>query len=774
MPGNQERFQQAINQGHSAAWDQAWDKAADFYRQALTEFPDDPKTLANLALALYELQDFENALKIYQRAASVSPNDPVPHEKVAELLERTGNVEQANKAYMEVAEKYARNKDIEKAIENWTSVVSLDPESLMAHSRLALVYERLNRKQQAIMEYIAVASLMQHTGEMQKAVQTINHLMQVYPDSNEAKQALGMIQTATPLPTPRRPRGATGPLMMAQVKQLESAKADKEATSLDPIQEARQAALTALAGMLFEQAAEPQPTQQQQPRGLASIVKGTSILGQHIDYTKMTLHISQAIDLQSHGKDSEAVNELERAIEAGLVESPAAHFDLGLLLSKGERLESAVRNLQRAVKHTSFALGARLLLGQTYHKMERIKEASNEYLEALKIADSESVAAEYAEELIQLYEPIIEAFGQQSDPKFQLRLCDNIRNMLVRPDWRAHVKRARQQLPIQAEGTPPVPLAEMLTEASSGQVVESLSKVNQLARAGHIRTAMEEAFYALKFAPTYLPLHICIGDLLWQDNRLPDAVHKYTVVAESYSVRGEANRAIALLKRVSELAPMDMEPRNHLIDLMMERGQVEETVHEFLKLAEVYYSQADLGLARKTYTRALRYAQQANVDRHSKVNLLHRMADIDMQSLDWRQALRVFDQVRTLEPDDEKARNQLIDLNLRLGQAAQALAELDNYITHLRNTGQEKKALEFLTNLVQENPNQPAMHRRLGEFYRQLGRNEDAIAQLDAAINLFLQAGNRPAAVETVMAILALNPPNVADYQQMLAKLQQK
>ena len=162
------------------------------------------------------------------------------------------------------------------------------------------------------------------------------------------------------------------------------------------------------------------------------------------------------------------------------------------------------------------------------------------------------------------------------------------------------------------------------------------------------------------------------------------------------------------------------------------------------------------------------------MDRHSKVNLLHRMADIDMQSLDWRQALRVFDQVRTLEPDDEKARNQLIDLNLRLGQAAQALAELDNYITHLRNTGQEKKALEFLTNLVQENPNQPAMHRRLGEFYRQLGRNEDAIAQLDAAINLFLQAGNRPAAVETVMAILALNPPNVADYQQMLAKLQQK
>ncbi len=64
-----------------------------------------------------------------------------------------------------------------------------------------------------------------------------------------------------------------------------------------------------------------------------------------------------------------------------------------------------------------------------------------------------------------------------------------------------------------------MPLAEMLTEATSGQLVESLAKVNQLARANKLLTAMEEAYYALKFAPTYLPLHICIGDLLVQENR---------------------------------------------------------------------------------------------------------------------------------------------------------------------------------------------------------------------------------------------------------------
>ena len=31
-----------MNLGHSAAWDQQWDRAAAYYRQALAEFPDNP------------------------------------------------------------------------------------------------------------------------------------------------------------------------------------------------------------------------------------------------------------------------------------------------------------------------------------------------------------------------------------------------------------------------------------------------------------------------------------------------------------------------------------------------------------------------------------------------------------------------------------------------------------------------------------------------------------------------------------------------------------
>ena len=769
MNEKKDRFEYAMNQGHSAAWDQNWNKAADYYRQALAEIPDHPKALTSLALALYEMQDYLEALKSYQRATEITPNDPVPLEKVAEILERMGNLPPAVLAYMQVAELYARSREMDKAIENWSSVISLNPEHLTAHSRLAMVYERLNRQQQAMIEYLAIASLLQQSGEVQKAMQAVQHVLQFLPNSPEARQAASMLKSGRTLPKPRRPRGVTGPLVMAKVRQLdESLVGEEERPQIDPIQEARHKALTMLADLLFEQS--PEPNGQPVRLGMQSIVKGTGILGHNVDHNKVLLHVSQAIELQSHGDDSLAIGELEHAIEAGL-DISAVYYDLGLLLSNTEKLVSAIRSLQRSVKHETFAMATRLLLGRALSKINKPKEAAQEFLEALRLADTECVPPEQAEEINQLYDPIVEAFSHNNDPQVHQRIISNVSGMPIRSDWRAYVKNARQQLPPQAPNSPPVPLADMLTEGGSSQVVESLARVNQLARKNKLRTAMEEAFHAISFAPTYLPLHICIGDLLVQENQIPEAVKKYMVIAESYNVRGEANRAITLLKRVGELAPMDMEARNRLIDLMMARGLVDETIKELLKLAETYYSLADLSMAHKTYSRALRYAQQANVDRQIKVKILHLMADIDMQSLDWRNGLRVFEQIRTLQPDDEKARDMLVDLNFRLNQPAQALSELDNYLAHLMSSAQQEKALESMTALIREYPNQPALHRRLAEIYRQYGRYSEAIDELDIAGDQFLQAGNKASAIEAIMAILALNPTNAAQYQQVLATL---
>ena len=62
-------------------------------------------------------------------------------------------------------------------------------------------------------------------------------------------------------------------------------------------------------------------------------------------------------------------------------------------------------------------------------------------------------------------------------------------------------------------------------------------------------------------------------------------------------------------------------------------------------------SLADLESARSTYADALILAQQNNASPTSgRVRLLHKMGDIDLQRLNWREAQSVYEQIKNLAP----------------------------------------------------------------------------------------------------------------------------
>ena len=770
MPGREDVFQKSMNEGHSAAWDQEWSRAAAAYRKALQEMPDHPKALNSLGLALFQQGNFDEALQIYKRVAQITSDDPVPMEKLAQLLERTGHLKEAISAASRAAELFLNQRDVDKAMENWVRVTSLDPDHVLAHSRLALVHERLGHKPQAATEYIAVASLVQRSGNTQKTAELVNKALQLMPESAEVKQAQTLLRSGQLLPKPLRPKGGTAPIAMAQVKELDQPK--KQADSgLDPIAEARHKALTRLAEILFEYTTDDGPAVQAR-RGLQALMRGTGQLSmQSSEQTKVVLHLGQAIDSQTKDREAQAAEELEHALEAGF-DHPALYFDLGLLRSRGDRLESAVRHLQHAVKHHDFALGARLLMGQINRKLGRLGPASIEYLEALKLADAMSVPAEQSDEIAQLYEPLIEAQAMQTDEAALNRLCDNINDMLMRKNWRDRLHEAREQMPKSPEGDMSMPLADVILQAQSSQVLEVINHVHQLARAGQLRSAMEEAFQAIAYAPTYLPLHTLMGDLLVRENHTEEAITKYMVVAQAYSVRGEAAQSAKMLRRVIQLAPMDTGARTKLIEQLVSRGQVNEAIKEYLELADMYYRLAELDAARKTYTTALRVVQQTNADRTWNVHILQRMADIDMQRLDWKQAIRVYEQIRTLRPDDEGVRKSLIELSLRMGQSAQANAELESYIAYLQTSNRGAQGITFVEGLLAERPDDPVLQRALAGLYQQAGRTEDAIAQLDSLAESLLEAGRKEDALAVINQILLMGPPNAGQYRQLLMQLQ--
>jgi regulator of sirC expression with transglutaminase-like and TPR domain len=141
--------------------------------------------------------------------------------------------------------------------------------------------------------------------------------------------------------------------------------------------------------------------------------------------------------------------------------------------------------------------------------------------------------------------------------------------------------------------------------------------------------------------------------------------------------------------------------------------------------------------------------------------------------LNWKQALRVFEQIRTLRPDDESVRKSLVELNLRLGQEPQAMTELEGFVTYLESKHQTDKLLKFIEELVAEHEDHYMLRRTLAEYLHRAGRTSEAVSQLDIVGEALLTAGRKKEALEVVQRIILMDPPNVEDYRQLLLQVQQ-
>ena len=770
--GNEQKFRQFVNRGHSAAWEGRWKDAVDHYTQALEEFPDHPPTLNNLALAYFELGNRDKAFELYQKAESLAPEDPLPAEKIAQISNQRGNTKKAIDYSLRAADLYMRLRDGDKAVNNWTRVIRLDPENIEAHSRLANALEQLGNTSDAVMEYIALAALQQEAGLLEEARVSGQKALSLDPKNMEAQQAVEMLSKFQTLPRAARRIAATGPL---RVPNAARAATQKPAIDIqqgtDPIEEARQRAIQGLADMLFDLSpGEDQPVQNKR-RGLRSVAKvvADGILARGYDETDIVNHLTKALELQTEQKYSEAAAELIEAVSSGL-DHPAAHFNLGLLLLQEGDPEEAQRRFQHSVKHADYAIAARLLMADHLRQQGRLEDAVVEYLYALSAADCSVLPADKARILAEEYEALINEASDANEREYRL-LADNISHLLVRPDWRGALVEARGQLPATTNGARPLPVASILTQANSGRLVDSLSRINQIATQGHLRAAMEEAFSALEYSPSYLPLHIHMGELLLMNGRPQQAIEKLATVARVYTARGETDRATQMYERIVSVSPLDVNARSRLVDQLTARGQIQEAANQLLDLGDVYYRQAQLVKARQTYENALRLAQGGEVDGSWTAQILHQMADIDMQRLDWRKALRVYEQLRTLMPTDESARLNLIQLNLRIGSEARATAEMDNYIQYLASRNREADTAVFLDKVLEENPGYAMAHRRLAENHQENGRKDKAVAEWNKVGELLVKAGDREGAKSAVRAILSLNPSNVERYEQFLRKL---
>jgi tetratricopeptide (TPR) repeat protein len=767
MTGRRDLFDESMRLGHAAAWEMEWDHAIGYYRKALAEFPDEPGALTSLGLALLETGQLKEALPVYRRAAKINPHDPVPVEKCAEVFERLGQNKDAIDQRMLAAEMHIRLKDADKAIDNWTHVARLEPSNLRVRSRLALAYERMGRRRQAIYEYLAVAAILQQAGKREAAIESVQRALSLVPGDPEATRSLRLLSQGRDLPPPSQPKAVTSPLSPRKVPQfVESEEEEPEhAEAADPEAVAQSQALSVLAAMLFD---EPGDDDEADSPGMAALTRGKLRGTRGAARPQTYRYLGQAIDYQTKGNHAQAAKEMQRAIEAGL-DHPAAHFELGLLLRESGDLEGAHKELMAAVGHPDLDLGTNLALGRLAKQRGDLPEAARFLMQAMRLADAMSVGQGQSRELNEIYEGIQ---APKADDKEALsKFIERSLKFLSGPEWLKRLKHARRTINEQTGDMRFVPIVTFIGEGGTEAISQSLERIDKLAQAGHLASAMEEAMLALQTSPGYLPLHSRMAEILIMGGHVDSGIEKLSVIAQTHIVRGDSAQAANVYSRMISLSPVDLEARKQLIQLYVQQDRVSDALRQHLELAELYRQMAQIDEARQTLTEAMELTRQYRADRELTLEVLRQLGEISLSRLDWRNALHAFEEIGRLDPTDENARSQAIDLNLRLGQEEQAGAAIDSYLDFLVKDHRGAKALEILEDLAREHPGKLALHARLAEAYRAAGRKADAIAQYDALGEIQLDAGRLDEAIQTIQTIIDLEPPDVEGYEELIRNL---
>jgi tetratricopeptide (TPR) repeat protein len=659
-----------------------------------------------------------------------------------------GRLKEAAESYVKVAEIYLGRKDVGKAIGNWERASRLSPGLLDIHSRLALAYERTGKRKSAVREYLTIAAIFQRRDDANRAIQACERARRLDKNNPQVLNALQALQAgqkmrgvAAEAPKPEVKPQRQGDLFTGPSIQLST---PREATADElkgPAGEAQEIALSALATHLFES-------------GLAVQDSGK--------------FASQGIDLQRAGELGAAIAAYRQAKSTGL-NHPAFSLCLGSLLVEYGEYQEGIQELKGAVRSRSLAAGAYFAMAEAFMATDNQREAIRHLLSSLKLVDVGG-HGKPSNTSVQIYTGMLRNAAQMDESRLSA-LNQSLHAFMTGPNWKRNVAETRDQLEEAARLDGEAALLEMLATDQTGRVAAIMSRIDSYRRQSLSTLAMDEAHYALQIAPTYLPAHTRIAQILLTENRMRPAIDKYNMVAEVYRARGDNQKAAEILAELLKMAPMDVSVRRKRMQWLEEEERWDELLDEYINLADNYYQLADWDSARETYEQAERVAQELKAPQDKFIYILHRVADIHIQRLDMREAIRVYARVKKIAPDNEFSRRTLIDLHYRVGDNANAVGELDD----LLRLYAQKRRIDLITGLLEElvtrHPDEMALRSRLARVYQQQRKIKEAVAQLDALGELQLEAGLHNEAVGTIQTIIKMNPPDRESYEQLLTQL---
>ena len=144
-----------------------------------------------------------------------------------------------------------------------------------------------------------------------------------------------------------------------------------------------------------------------------------------------------------------------------------------------------------------------------------------------------------------------------------------------------------------------------------------------------------------------------------------------------------------------------------------------------------------------------------------------------MQRLDWKEAISAYSELNRNDPLDEQAAQTLVELFFKINKPELALGTLDQFFIAMVRNNRGTRIEPILLDLVEQRPNEPGLVNRLARLYTTTDKRDEAVHILDRLGELQLEDNDRIGAIQTIEAIIQLEPENVDTYIQLLDTLRE-
>ena len=123
------------------------------------------------------------AIAVYKKISKLQPSLEGTL-KLAELFTQQGLFNDARAQYLQVAEEFLRSGDLEKAIRIFQKTLEMDPENVAMKLRLAEVYLRLGKKNEASTIYGEASQTLRENGQLDAADEVLQKMQAIDPSNS--------------------------------------------------------------------------------------------------------------------------------------------------------------------------------------------------------------------------------------------------------------------------------------------------------------------------------------------------------------------------------------------------------------------------------------------------------------------------------------------------------------------------------------------------------------------------------------------------------------